>query len=966
VNPNRRCRWIVVARLGLFLLAWTLLLFRLNDVPPGFQHDQTFTSVDALDVLSGHFPIYFPANFGREPLFMYSVAGMFGLTGGHFVWSLRFTSVLWGMLGLATTLVLARRILSEGAALVAAALMAVSFWFLLAARLGLEPIALLPLAMICLYFLDRGLTRPSLFSFVGAGLAGGIAIYTYLAARALFLLPPLLLLYEGIVWVRQRRSGSGQNREQTTRLAGLCLTLALMLIVSAPLMVYLLGHSTTADGRVRELGDAVDSAARGDLRPMLANVLDTVRSILWAGSKALPYHYNIPGRAVLQPVLAIFTLVGLIATLLRLRDRREYLLAAALLLGLAPCLVTGADALHMRAIIALPLLFILTARGLWVFGSLIGRLLSRWQFSARIGRRNWAPMAAGVLLAGLLIWHTADSAAAYFVRWADAEPTQRIYNADFRAAALYLDSHPDDAQGKVFIGTDRLLDLDSRTYELYEPASTDVNWFSLPESPALPLQDAALYLIPANAEVPPSLQFVSEAGVERFVLPGPGGQYDLLRGVRVDPEAVQRALDAAGVQPADEQITFGDALRLDGLGRREREDQDKLVTQWTVLAPWPRAARPGYLLPRPKLAFSLVDGADYKWAQADVATSLPVLTWRPGQMLVEEIPFTIPADLPPGDYGVQLVLYDDEGGALPMRTADGREAATPPVVGRLQITAGPRGDPPAPPFPAQQTQVGTDLRPVGSWESPEVLLEVVPADLHVSWQALRPLDTDDLRFRLRATAADGSVLWEQFADPVTPLPESWPAGQTYRLTHRLQPQAFEPEKVGVSLELCAERASEALACAMVGQSTVVGREPAYELPAAPQQTMGARWDDALTLAGYDVARAGQTITLTLYWRTDAPPAVPLKRFVHAVAADGEIVAQSDAFLESAGVPATYWRPGEYVVDRAVLDIPAGAQVADLYLGLYEPQTGERLPAYSAGGDPLPDQRLAIHLPAASP
>jgi hypothetical protein len=146
----------------------------------------------------------------------------------------------------------------------------------------------------------------------------------------------------------------------------------------------------------------------------------------------------------------------------------------------------------------------------------------------------------------------------------------------------------------------------------------------------------------------------------------------------------------------------------------------------------------------------------------------------------------------------------------------------------------------------------------------------------------------------------------------------------------------------------------------------VGRAPAFELPAAPQQTVGAHWDDALTLAGYDVARVGQAITLTFYWRTDAPPAAPLKRFVHAVGSDGKIAAQSDAFLESDGVPATYWRPGEYVVDRAVLDIPAGAQVADLHLGLYDPQTGERLPAYSANGEPLPDQRLTIDLQAGSP
>jgi hypothetical protein len=92
----------------------------------------------------------------------------------------------------------------------------------------------------------------------------------------------------------------------------------------------------------------------------------------------------------------------------------------------------------------------------------------------------------------------------------------------------------------------------------------------------------------------------------------------------------------------------------------------------------------------------------------------------------------------------------------------------------------------------------------------------------------------------------------------------------------------------------------------------------------------------------------------------------VKRFVHAVDERGRIVTQSDAFLESDGVPATYWRPGEYVTDRAVLEIPAGAEIANLYVGLYDPRGGERLSAYAASGEPLPEGRLTIALQQASP
>jgi hypothetical protein len=964
VTWKHRRRLLVTARLGLFLGVWALLLFRLNDVPPGLQHDQTFTALDARYVLDGHLPLYFPANFGREPLFMYSVAAAFLGIGQHIVWSLRFTSVLWGMVGLAATLALARRYLSETGALVASALMATSFWYLLAARLGLEPIALLPLTMAFLYFLDRGLERPSLRSLAAAGFIGGIAIYTYLAARTLFLLIPLLLLYEGIMWLGQRQRERTQTREQRRRLAGLVLAMAVLLVVSGPLLIYLRTHPQVADLRTYELSGPLAAVFRGDLQPILGTITDTIRSVLWLGSRALPYQYNIPGRGALGPFLSIFFVLGLILTVLRLRERREALLLAALLLGVGPSLLTGADALYMRAIYVLPLLAILATRGLWAAGAFAGRMVSRWRpFSEAVRvrpTRILLSVAAALLLAGLLLWHSVESATAYFLRWADADQTQRIYNADFRAAARFLAAAP--AEDLAFIGTDRLMDLDRRTYELYDPKRPDVDWFALPDSPPLPVQGDALYLIPSSAQMPPALAFLFAYADDHFSLPGPGGKYDLMQGLRISARGVERALMATGVSPAAPQVTYGDALRLERLGLRDDGSGAELITRWMALAPWPRSARPGYPFPQPKLAVALVDDDGYKWVQADEISSLPVQDWRPGQALVDVTPLALPGDLPPGSYGVQLGMYDDEGGPLPVRGADGRTLADAQVVGRVEILAANRGEPPAPPFEASKAQAGSDLRLLGSWEAPEKLIAGVPTDLHVSWQAMQPLATAGLEFRLKAVADDGTVLWEQPADPAMPLPAEWPAGQVYRLTHRLEPATIRQETVRASLELCAEQAGATLACAVVGQPAVLSRKPAFELPAPPQHAANAHWGETLTLAGYDLAHDGQIVTLTLYWRADVPAKADLKRFVHAVDAAGQIVVQSDVPLESDGIPAAYWRPGEYVVDRVALDVPAGSEIEALRLGLYDAQTQERLPVEAPSGDLLPERMLSLSMP----
>ncbi len=239
----------------------------------------------------------------------------------------------------------------------------------------------------------------------------------------------------------------------------------------------------------------------------------------------------------------------------------------------------------------------------------------------------------------------------------------------------------------------------------------------------------------------------------------------------------------------------------------------------------------------------------------------------------------------------------------------------------------------------------------------------VPADLHVSWQASggRDVPTADLSFRARAVSTDGGLLWEQAADPIVPLPANWPAGQVYRLTHRLLPRAAAPGATPANLEVCAVQGEVVESCAVVGRVSVINRAPVTTLPVPPQVTSGANWGEQLILDGYDVQQSGDTIALTLYWLVPpiSPPPVALKRFVHASDATGQILAQVDSTPDNGGIPMPWWRPGEYVVDTVRLSVPAGRQVAQLLVGWYDAATGKRTPVRSATGELLVDDRLAI-------
>ena len=189
---------------------------------------------------------------------------------------------------------------------------------------------------------------------------------------------------------------------------------------------------------------------------------------------------------------------------------------------------------------------------------------------------------------------------------------------------------------------------------------------------------------------------------------------------------------------------------------------------------------------------------------------------------------------------------------------------------------------------------GDRLRLLGQWEPIDFLVAGVPTDVHLSWQATQPITARDLHFRLQAKSSDDTVFWTQNAEPLNPPPAHWPASQSYRLTHPLQPKALPEGVESAVLEICATEGETELACGIIGQPKIADQPPVFELAAPPQHLSGANWDDRLTLAGYDLAQNGQKIVISLAWRVQAAPDRPLKRFVHAAGPQGQIVAQADA------------------------------------------------------------------------
>jgi 4-amino-4-deoxy-L-arabinose transferase-like glycosyltransferase len=128
------------------------------------------------------------------------------------------------------------------------------------------------------------------------------------------------------------------------------------------------------------------------------------------------------------------------------------------------------------------------------------------------------------------------------------------------------------------------------------------------------------------------------------------------------------------------------------------------------------------------------------------------------------------------------------------------------------------------------------------------------------------------------------------------------------------------------------------------------------------QPLQVNFGGQIELVGYDLKTAevppGGMVRLGLFWRSLQPLSVRYRAFVHVE--DGRIWGQQDDD-PACRLPTTEWRAGQLAGGQFRFSLepetPPGAY--PLIVGLYDPQTGERLPVLDQDGSPLGDSvRLA--------
>jgi hypothetical protein len=433
--PGRRTVLLLCA--GLALLAGALRLVALDKVPPGLHFDEAFDALDGLKVLAGDRSIFFGGNFGREPLFMYMLAGAFSLFGASPT-VIRTVPAVAGTFAVLLAYGIGRQLFPglPWVALAAAFIQAVLPWDLHFSRYGIR-VELLPLlgnaAVLCLLLGWRRwqARRASAWAwFAASGAWLGLSLYGYMAARLL----PLVFLAWGLLLVAggpnppvalPRREGQGRLPLTASGrgrlflaflLAGFCAT-----IVFAPLGLYFLRHPDAFSLRAGQV------AVKGGPGQLLAGAVANA----WLWLQAIPFRgdtnprSNLPGAPALTPWLVGPFLLGLLWALRRLRHPEASLLLIWLGAMLLPSVFSQYAPSFQRAIGAVTPLCLLTALGLWLLYRLVRAL---WQ-------RRWPGVAIVCLL---LLGQFGLGLYQYFVAWGESDALYYAFDEGIYDIGQYM------------------------------------------------------------------------------------------------------------------------------------------------------------------------------------------------------------------------------------------------------------------------------------------------------------------------------------------------------------------------------------------------------------------------------------------------------------------------------------------------------------------------------------------------
>ena len=146
---------------------------------------------------------------------------------------------------------------------------------------------------------------------------------------------------------------------------------------------------------------------------------------------------------------------------------------------------------------------------------------------------------------------------------------------------------------------------------------------------------------------------------------------------------------------------------------------------------------------------------------------------------------------------------------------------------------------------------------------------------------------------------------------------------------------------------------------------VYGAPPAAPAAGGPEEDVDYQFGEHIRLArvriSADVLSPGDELTVVPVWTSDGEVERSYKVFCHIMSEDRELAAQRDGFPLNGVRQTPSWRAGERIEDSYGIQLPEDLPPGEyqLSLGMYDPESMERLPVYDGTGKPVPHRCVVL-------
>ena len=452
-----------VVIIAILLLAGFLRLWELNQTPPGIWYDEAYNGLDALKALeSNNYQIFYPENYGREGLYINTLALSFKIFGIN-NFALRFPSAFFGILTILGFYLLLKSLkLSRTTIILGIFALTTSFYHLNFSRITFRAI-MVPLLMVwSFHFFIKGFylikkniksSKRSLFrklldspllNFFIAGLLTGLGLHTYIAYRVVPLIFVIILIIFLIVY----------KKFLSQYWKAILIFLMGAIISAGPLLLFFQQNPSAFTGRT----DAVSIFNAPNMtvsEAFIKSLLFHLQSFFFTGDGNQRHnHSSLP---LLPAVWALFFAIGffislkeIIATIIkRFKNMPSTKLFLPSLLGQAifwTMLIPGVLSLEgiphaLRIIGVIPAIFLITILPFEYLRRLYQHLKASSFYSLKLWRWKIMQITFSILIVTVLLTGIFQSYL-YFELWAKNPKTAEAFQQNFYQLGEFIKQQP--------------------------------------------------------------------------------------------------------------------------------------------------------------------------------------------------------------------------------------------------------------------------------------------------------------------------------------------------------------------------------------------------------------------------------------------------------------------------------------------------------------------------------------------